>query len=406
MPVAFVFNCDFNGLALIQSLGRKGVDVYALDCKRSVGTYSRYSKFKRVTSPVECEDKFIMQLNKLASKHQDNVILFPTNDIWVAAIAKNQQNLAKNIISCCPNFKQIKLLLDKYNFGKWADKKGFDVPKVFTINELKKQPEKLHFPIAIKAVGRSNLQNDQSYNENDYSKFRFLICKNKRDLLVTMQDAHASRIEVFGQELVVGQSNDMYTIGFFSNKGKVSGVIFGKKIRGFPADFGDCVVGEARPVPSWAQNLAERIGAELSYSGIAEIELMKDRNSGQYKIIEINPRSWSWIGVGIAAGVDLPWIAFNSLTNKSVIIQKACKDGIPVRYSKILQDIQNTFFWYQYLDDPSWGMSFKSIMQEYYRSKNTYAEFHKDDPMILIFSLLSNFKYFLKKFKLCFKKKR
>lgn len=404
MAVAFVFNCDFNGLALIQSLGRKGVDVYALDCKRSVGTYSRYSKFKRVTSPVECEDKFIMQLNKLASKHQDNVILFPTNDIWVAAIAKNRQNLAKNIILCCPEFEQIKLLLNKYNFGMWAEKNGFDAPKVLTFNELKQQSAKIDFPIAVKAVGRSNFQDDQSYDDNDYAKFRFLICNNQRDLSSTLTNAEAFQVEVFGQEIVAGQSNDMYTIGFFSYKGKVSGIVFGKKIRGFPADYGDCVVGEARPVPPWAQDLAERVSAELSYSGIAEIELMKDRNSKLYKIIEINPRSWSWIGVGRVAGIDLPWIAFNYLIGKSCPLQKGCNDGIPVRYSKIFLDIQNTLFWYRYLDDSSWALSLKSLFIDYRNSKNTYAEFHRDDPAILIFSILSAFKSFLSKLKLAIKK--
>ena len=39
-----VLDCGYNGLAVIQSLGRKGVELYAVDQKRTVGTFSKYVK--------------------------------------------------------------------------------------------------------------------------------------------------------------------------------------------------------------------------------------------------------------------------------------------------------------------------------------------------------------------------
>ena len=117
-------------------------------------------------------------------------------------------------------------------------------------------------------------------------------------------------------------------------------------------------------------------------------------------MIEINPRSWSWIGVGEAAGADLPWIAYNSLMGRPTSLQEACNNGKPIRYSKLFQDIQNSLLWYKFLDDPDWGLSLGDLIKDYRNSKNTYAEFHKDDPMITIFSILSAFNYFLLKIKI------
>ena len=56
---AFVFNCHYNGLAILQDLGRRGVPVYALDSHRSVGTISRYARFLKVPNPITDEDEFV-----------------------------------------------------------------------------------------------------------------------------------------------------------------------------------------------------------------------------------------------------------------------------------------------------------------------------------------------------------
>ena len=43
---------------------------------------------------------------------------------------------------------------------------------------------------------------------------------------------------------------------------------------------------------------------DLNYSGIAEFEYKKDLSTGRYRLIEVNPRSWSWIGITPACGVS------------------------------------------------------------------------------------------------------
>jgi D-aspartate ligase len=59
LPPALVFNCHYNGLSIIQELGRHGVPVYALDAFRSVGTASRYAHYWPCPDPLSDEDAFI-----------------------------------------------------------------------------------------------------------------------------------------------------------------------------------------------------------------------------------------------------------------------------------------------------------------------------------------------------------
>ena len=46
--------------------------------------------------------------------------------------------------------------------------------------------------------------------------------------------------------------------------------------------------------------------AILRFSGLVEIEFKLDARDGRVKLLDVNPRAWTWIGLGAAAGVDFP----------------------------------------------------------------------------------------------------
>ena len=53
------------------------------------------------------------------------------------------------------------------------------------------------------------------------------------------------------------------------------------------------------------------LGLSLNYSGICEAEYIKDPVSEEYKLIEINPRTWLWVGLAKACGVDYAKMIYN-----------------------------------------------------------------------------------------------
>ena len=65
---AVVANCQYNGLSIIQELGRNRIDVFAFDCVRSVGSFSRYAKFFRCPNPSIDEEAFIQFLLAFGAK--------------------------------------------------------------------------------------------------------------------------------------------------------------------------------------------------------------------------------------------------------------------------------------------------------------------------------------------------
>lgn len=386
----FIFNCHYNGLAQIQALGRKGIPVYALDTHRSVGTFSRYSKFIKVPDPLFEEDKFIQSLIALAKQFNSKPLLLPTNDHWSEAISKHKKILSDYCVVSASDYKTTKLLLDKYAFAKWCFINKFQAPEVFDINE---EPIKsLSFPLAVKAKSRrrtGNTNNATTWTQAA-DNLRFVICNNKSELDHTVEYAKSHDIPVYVQKIVNGDSSSMRTIGVFANKGEVKGIIYGKKIKGYPAQYGDCIVGEAQPVPGWAKKLVIDICGKLQYTGIAEFELMEDAISGKFYIIEINPRSWSWIGVGPKSCVDLPWIAFKELvlneTTNEII--ESCSNNENVLFIKVFEDFLNSLYFYKKEGTYKWHMGFRKWILQYKNRKKVFAEISADDPAIIFYAFL------------------
>jgi predicted ATP-grasp superfamily ATP-dependent carboligase len=49
---------------------------------------------------------------------------------------------------------------------------------------------------------------------------------------------------------------------------------------------------------------AETFLKSLNYSGLVEIEFMYDPRDRRFKLIDVNPRIWTWHALGLPAGVN------------------------------------------------------------------------------------------------------
>jgi len=91
-----------------------------------------------------------------------------------------------------------------------------------------------------------------------------------------------------------------------SRDGKLLGVFTGRKLRQKPPHFGVCRVGECEYVEPIICHGAKLLKA-LGFFGTSQVEFKYDHRDGQYKLMEVNPRSWSWIGLPIEMGINLPF---------------------------------------------------------------------------------------------------
>ena len=210
--------------------------------------------------------------------------------------------------------------------------------------------------------------------------------------------AHKNGVEIYFQKIVHGDSSCMRTIGLFAKNGIIKGLFYGKKVRGYPAKFGDCTVGEVCEIPTWAKDYAKRIIDYTKYTGIAEIEFMIDECTGKPFFIEMNPRSWSWIGICKYAGVNLAKIAYENLALEIDTEYKESKnDDKPLRFYKVIQDYRNCMSIYKRDCFYAWGsMNKKEWKTEKARYKCVYAEFPKNDLPVWVYNIIELGKSFVR----------
>lgn len=391
---AWVFNCDYNGLAVIQALGRLGVNVRSLDARRGVGTYSRFGDYGAVPDPMGDEAGFVDALWRYREGLEANPVLIPTNDHWAESVARHREELSRGFECCVSDYEIVALLLDKDRFGRWGQEVGLPVPRVWSVDEAREDPD-LPLPIGIKANARRKSGQGASW-ARAADGLRFRSCQTRAEMEEVLTEAETAGVPVFLQEVVKGRSDAMHSIGVYARDGEILGLVYGKKLRGFPPGFGDCIVGIASPVPDWALSLAKKVCLELRYTGIAEFEVMLDAETDSRFLIEINPRSWGWIGVSGPAGVDLPSLAYRNQAFGEVPaeIQLGCRDGESVYYTKLLADLQNTLLWYRFSDARDWVLSPRQWWKTYSGRKGVFAEFARDDPKVALMATVQAAKQF------------
>lgn len=393
LPVALVFNCHYNGLSIIQELGAHGVPCVAMDCDRSIGTYSKYARFVACPDPSSRESDFVDFLVEFCAGLAQPPVLFPTNDEWAVAVSRGKARLSHVARPCVADWPAVRSVVEKARFYAAGRRLGLPTPRTWTLAEVS-HLRPADFPIVAKPEARRCAADvDWAATQRELERLRLTVLRDEHALgrFLAEEEQLVSRL-VF-QEYVRGASDAMYTVGVYVDGDHVVRRAFtGRKVRGYPADIGDCIVGEVHDVPSMLMEITRKVVAELSLTGILEFEYKRDAVSGHWRLIEVNPRPWSWIGITPACGVSLPLAAYSDLTGRRVVSGDGRVGARPtgtVRYYRVLPDLVNSTIRYrstypEWRKTPwEWWREFRSV------PTRVTAEFHAGDGIVAVVAIIS-----------------
>lgn len=381
---AIIFNCLYNGLSIIQELSRHGVECIAMDCRRSIGAYSRYAEYVKCPDPSRNEMKFVEFLYNYCKKQEFKPVIFPTNDNWSMAVSKYKNLLKEVSYLCVGDWDAVQITLEKARFYERGEINNWLTPITWKIEDVNKIMKE-NYPIVAKPQYRRISSNDDIHEILDnMDRLRLTVINSETELKAFIEREKRYIKYLIFQEYIAGMSDCMYTVGIYADdKSEILGLFTGRKVRGFPADIGDCIVGENHSVPSYVIDDVYKIVKQINYKGIAEFEFKKDVNTEKFRLMEINPRSWSWIGITPACGVSLPLIAYRDLTGEEVEAALCSLPDGSVKYLKVLQDYENCLLLYK-KSYPKWHMSYTQWKQDIKAPQVIYAEFNEKDIMVSI----------------------
>jgi predicted ATP-grasp superfamily ATP-dependent carboligase len=70
------------------------------------------------------------------------------------------------------------------------------------------------------------------------------------------------------------------------------------------------------------------------------MEFKFDPRTGQYKLLDVNPRLWLWHSIGPLAGVDFPYLLWKLILGEAVVTPKGSDD---VRWIRMSGDMRAVF---------------------------------------------------------------
>ncbi len=331
LPAAVIFNSHITGLAVARSLGRRGVPVVALD--RDAAGYALASKY--VTASALCpnvlEDEagFVDFLLALGQELKRPAVLFPCNDEWVLAVNRHRAELEAYFLFPFSGPEVVEPVLDKARLYQQATQLGIPIPRTWYLqpDTIKQVAAELPYPCIVKPTEQRAFYDafqDKAWRINEPA-----------DLFAAVK--RACEHPLVAQEIVGQGLTDFYSVCSYIGKsgsgheGK-DGVFVGRKLEQYPPQFGTgCLVAA-----EWVPSIAERgiqILKTFGYSGVSEVEFIYDERDDEYKLLDINTRVWKWIGLPIAAGVDLPWLAYSDAIGRPVSAERP-RDGLIWTYAK------------------------------------------------------------------------
>lgn len=304
---AVVVGGDYQGLGIVRSLGRHGVQVCVVDDEYSISRFSRFcTHFVRVPSLRE-EQATVDQLLKIGSRlNLRGAVLYPTREELVATFSRNRQALGKIFRVPTPKWDSVQWAWDKRNSYRLAQELSIPTPVTrypASVDELRELND-LEPPFAVKPAIKEHFvyaTKAKAWRADSHAELRTLFLKATE--LVGPG-------EVMVQELIPGGGSQQFAYCAFFRDGEPVGKMVAHRWRQHPLQFGRAsTYVETVDIPV-LEDLSERFLRAINYYGLVELEYKLDPRDSQYKLLDVNARTWGYHSIGPRSGVDFSYMLY------------------------------------------------------------------------------------------------
>lgn len=320
---AIIIEGHVQGLSNTRSLGEAGIPVYVVDTTNCIAKHSRYCQnFFRC--PEYKSDEFAYFLIDLAKKEKiRDWLLLPSNDHAVYTLSKHKSELEKYYKLITPRLEVIDNIYDKAKLLNLAEKCGVPIPATQYFSALDESlAQILSFPLITR--GRNGLSFYKAVGK------KALIAVDEEELRFQLRELE-KKIDInrtLTQDVIPdGGSNRTISFAAFCEHGEIKNYWMGVKLRQHPVEFGTATFAKSIYVQN-CYDLSVPLLKALDYTGVCEVEYLQDPRDGQFKLIEINARTWLWVGLAKACGVDFAKMAYEYTNGMDSEYPKEYETGV------------------------------------------------------------------------------
>src|SRR6267143_283457 len=283
---ALVIGGILNGLSIARSLGRRGVPVWVTTPPNiKLASCSRYTLRTLHWPEEDCEAQ-VAYLLELAERYQlDQWVLFPTSDESAALLSKFHAELSRRFRVSTPDWNVLRWAYDKRLTYRLAAEERVDYPStILPGTEADLEGVSFPFPAVLKPATHASI--------NRFTTEKAWPAANREELLARYRVARdlIPPYLILVQERIPGGGEAQFSYAALCCDGQPIASLTARRTRQYPIDFG------------YSSSFVETL----------------DVPDGRYKLLDINPRLWTWSPLGDRAGVDFPYLLWQMMVGRPV----------------------------------------------------------------------------------------
>jgi len=283
-PPAIVIGGGANALSIARSLGRAGVDVWALNYDNAAVRYSRFARWLSLSGEPQGMSAWTNFLLGSSSDHLQGAVLIPASDDALELLIEHHAKLKRKfrVDLFVPDAQSS--MLNKLKTYQAAQRVGVPTPKFWLVDSLSsvtRLQDELVYPLLVKPL----------YSHHFVATFgvKFLVAENFEQLYTAWEKIDEDH-EVMLVEKIPGPDSQLcsyYT--YLDEDGKHLFQFTKRIVRRFPPEMGVACRHVTDHIPELVQP-ATRLFAEVGLRGLANVEFKLDPRDGVLKLIECNAR--------------------------------------------------------------------------------------------------------------------
>jgi predicted ATP-grasp superfamily ATP-dependent carboligase len=301
-------------LAAVRSLGKRGIDVTVLShIKLSISFFSRYCSHHVIAPDPEHDPLFKDFLLDLVRKNRFDVLI-PVSFAAVMQVSEIRDELVKYVHVPLAEGDALGIAGNKNRTIQYAGKNGICIPRTWyprNDSEADTISHEVTYPAVIKGSEESGFVRYANSPEELAEKYRMI-----------------EKYSPVIQEYIAGEG-----YGFFAlyNHGSARAIFMHRRIREYPVTGGPSALAESIFDPG-LRDAGIHLLDSLKWHGFAMVEFKKDKKTGKFVLMEINPKLWGSLELAITSGVDFPYLTCKMAIEGDIDPVLTYRTGIKFRW--------------------------------------------------------------------------
>ncbi|QSG01580.1 carboxylate--amine ligase [Natranaeroarchaeum sulfidigenes] len=311
-----------SSVACLRALGEHGIRTIGIsESEQAPALASKYCTERRIVpDPKEDRAGFRDELLDLAARADVRAIA-PMREVDVFTLARYRSDFTDHLLPTWPDLETLREIHDRTRLVEIAADAGVATPETYLLGDVddweRQQVVKPRFALLAEEYNET-MPPDRLGSPGSAELLQPGVEPDREQLRNQM--GH----EPIVQEYVPGSE---YALWALYDDGEAVATCGKHQLRAYKYSGGTSIARETTSIPA-LERAGRAVLDALEYDGPASVQFVRDERTGEFTLLEVNPRFWLSLSCPVVAGLDFPQLFWQLAGGETVNSVPSYEDGV------------------------------------------------------------------------------